>query len=211
MTNRNWITFAAAFALLGSTAAWGHDGEDHGASAEGPAMETVDASRTPDARAYFTDTLLLNQHGEPVRFYSDVLEGRVVLLNVIYTECPDACPLITRKINEVREAIGEPMKERIHFISISSDPETDSPQALREFAQKNEAEDPNWIFLTGEKANVDAVLMRLGQLGQTPEGHSTLLIAGDVPNKRWTKIRPDAPAVAIAERLKLLAVPIGGG
>lgn len=211
MTNRNWITLAAAFAVLGGTPAWGHDGEDHGAASEGPVMENVDASRTPDARAYFTDTLLLNQHGEPVRFYSDVLEGRVVLLNVIYTECPDACPLITQKIRQVREAIDEPIKGRIHFISISSDPENDSPQALRAFIQKQKAEDPNWIFLTGEKANVDAVLMRLGQLSQTPEGHSTLLIAGDVPNKRWTKIRPDAPAVAIAERLKLLAVPIGGG
>lgn len=210
MTARIWIALAAAFALISSATVSGHDGKDHGAS-EDPDVETVDTSRTPDARAYFTDTLLLNQHGEQVRFYSDVLEGRVVLLNVIYTECPDACPLITQKIKQVRDAIDEPIKSMIHFISISSDPETDSPQALRAFAQKHKAEDPNWIFLTGEKANVDAVLMRLGQLSQTPEGHSTLLIAGDVPNKRWSKIRPDAPAVAIAERLKLLAVPVGGG
>lgn len=209
MNIRELIVLAAAAGLLSATAV-AHDGKDHDApAAQGPAVATVDGSGTRDALAYFTDTVLLNQDGESVRFYSDVLKDRVVLINVIYTDCADACPLITRKINEVREALGDEFERRVHFISISSDPERDSPQALKTFAQENDADAPNWTFLSGDKANVDFVLGRLGQLSETPEGHSTLLIAGDVANKRWSKIRPDAPPVAVAERLKLLTIPIG--
>lgn len=206
-------------AALQVGAAFAHDGRDHaapalpaapGAATAQPLAPPADARGRPDARAYFTDTALLTQDGRRVQFYSDVLKDRVVLLNVVYTNCQDACPLITRKLKEVRDALGEPFARRVHFISISSDPERDSPQALKAFAAKNDADDPNWIFLTGAKPDVDVVLGRLGQLSRSVEEHSTLLIAGDVGAKRWSKIRPDAPPAAIAERLKLLAEgPLG--
>lgn len=179
------------------------------AASKGPAVQEVAGGGTLDARSYFTDTELLNQDGETVRFYSDVLAGRVVLLNVIFTSCEDACPLITRKLTEVRKALGE-QAGRVHFISLSSDPQNDSPQALKAYARKHGADDPNWIFLTGDKDKVDLVLGRLGQLSRSPEEHSTLLIAGDVANKRWSKIRPDAPPAAIAQRLQLMTLPVVG-
>jgi len=194
-----WIALALV-AGIPAQAALAHD-KDHPAPAVAP---PVDAGGTRDARAYFTDTELLTQDGRQVQFYSDVLKDRVVVLNVVYTSCKDACPLITRKLKEVRDALGEPLARKVHFISISSDPANDTPQALKTFAAKNQADDPNWTFLTGSKANVDLVLARLGQLSPSVEGHSTLLIAGDVATKRWSKIRPDAAPVAIAERLKLL-------
>lgn len=195
-----------ALALL-VAAAQAHEGHAP-VPAAGAAAQEVKGG-VPDARSYFTDTPLLDQHGRERRFYSDVLAGRVVLLNVIYTRCKDACPLITRKLREVRAALGE-QAGRVHFVSLSSDPEHDSPRALKAFAAQQGADDPNWTFLTGDKANMELVLARLGQLSQTPEGHSTLLIAGDVPNKRWSKIRPDAPPAAIAQRLQLLAEPVAG-
>jgi cytochrome oxidase Cu insertion factor (SCO1/SenC/PrrC family) len=200
-----WIALALV-AGIPAQSALAHE-KHHPAPAAGAAAalaQPADTGGTHDARSYFTDTELITQDGRPVQFYSDVLKDRVVLLNVVYTSCKDACPLITRKLKEVRDALGQPLARKVHFISISSDPETDSPQALKTFAAKNEADDPNWIFLTGTKANVDVVLGRLGQLSPSPEGHSTLLIAGDVAAKRWSKIRPDAAPLAIAERLKLL-------
>lgn len=207
------VRLALALALaaaLQAGAAGAHDGRDHAtpppqSAVAQPLAQPADARGRPDARAYFTDTALLTQDGRRVQFYSDVLKDRVVLLNVVYTQCQDACPLITRKLKEVRDALGEPLARRVHFISISSDPERDSPQALKAFAAKNDADDPNWTFLTGAKPDVDFVLGRLGQLSRSVEEHSTLLIAGDVGAKRWSKIRPDAPPAAIAERLKLLA------
>lgn len=207
----------AALGLVLAPGAFAHGDKhaEHGAAPAASAQPAAQAVTPPatgggthDARAYFTDTELVDQNGRKLQFYSDVLKDRVVMLNVVYTHCKDACPLITRKLKEVRDALGEEAARKVHFISISSDPLNDTPQALKAFAAKNQADNPNWIFLSGDKANVDFVLSRLGQLGQSAEEHSTLLIAGDVANKRWNKIRPDAPPQAIAERLKALAEPV---
>ncbi|MCY1274071.1 hypothetical protein D9M71_301210 [compost metagenome] len=204
-----------ALALGLATGAFAHEGhenhEGHGAApSDAPAAQPLSAKGTTDAQTYFTDTLLRDQNGNEVRFYSDVLKGRLVMLNVIFTHCNDACPLITRKLKEVRDAMGEDLAKQVYFISLSSDAENDTPEVLKAFAAKHGVDSPNWIFLTGDKTDMDLVLARLGQLGESPEAHSTLLIAGDVPNKRWSKIRPDAPVPAIAQRLQLMTMPVAG-
>ena len=198
---------SAALAVASGVSA--HDGKEAGTGARtnttAQGQGAADRPGTRDARAYFTDLELVAHDGRKLRFYSDVLEGRTVLINVIYTNCKDACPLITHKLNEVRALIGEQFGREVQFVSLSSDPERDSPAALRAFAQKQGVDLSGWTFLTGNKNNVDHILKKLGQFSPNVEEHSTLLIAGNVPAKRWSKIRPDAPPIAIAERLKLLA------
>ena len=98
----------------------------------------------------------------------------------------------------------------ITFISLTSDPLRDTPAVLKAYTLKQGSDDPHWLFLTGDKAQMDLVLSRIGQIVPTPEQHSTQLIVGDVANKRWSKIRPDAPAAAIAQRLQLLTMPVAG-
>lgn len=200
---RTLALFLAAFSC-GVLAHENHDAKKTSPSSSA-AVVPLDASGTRDARAYFTDTELKTQDGRTVRFYSDVLAGRTVLINIIYTSCEDACPMITRQLAFVADKLDGRLGKDIHFVSISSDPERDTPQALSTFAGKNDAARAGWTFLTGDKAKVDGILQRLGQLSRSPEEHSTLLIAGNVPSKRWNKIRPDAPVAAVAERLKLLA------
>ncbi len=202
--------FPLALALALANGTFAHeDHENHETTAaDAPAAQRLAATGTRDAQTYFTDTLLRDQNGREVRFYNDVLKDRLVMLNVIFTNCTDACPLITRKLKAVREAMDEDLASQVTFISLSSDAENDSPEVLKAFAAKHGVDSANWIFLTGDKANMDLVLARLGQLGASPEGHSTLLIAGDVPNKRWSKIRPDSPVEAIAQRLQLMAMPV---
>ena len=199
--------------LMSAATATAHqeDGKGNHAAASTSAAVATDVSTpgTRDALAYFTDTELLTQDGRKVRFYSDVLKDKVVLINVIYTSCKDACPLITRQLTEVREKLGPRFGKEVYFISLTSDPERDTPATLKKFAEKNDASHAGWTFLTGSKDNVNKILAKLGQLSQNVEEHSTLLIAGNVPAKRWNKIRPDAPVVAIAERLNLLATGAG--
>ena len=167
------------------------------------------SSGTQDAKTWFTDTPLQDQNGDTLRFYSDALQNRIVLLNVIFTSCNDACPLITQKLKEVRELLGDKAQD-ITFISLTSDPLRDTPAVLKAYTLKQGSDDPHWLFLTGDKAQMDLVLSRIGQIVPTPEQHSTQLIVGDVANKRWSKIRPDAPAAAIAQRLQLLTMPVAG-
>lgn len=207
--NSGNFTSRLALALVLAGAAAAHTGahtpaaDADKAKAQGDPAQNVRAR--PDARAYFTDLELLTHEGRKVRFYSDVLEGRTVLINVIYTNCKDACPLITQHLNQVRGLLGDRFGREIVFVTLSSDPERDSPAALRGFAEAQRADLSGWTFLTGAKPNVDHILKKLGQFSPSVEAHSTLLIAGNVPAKRWAKIRPDAPPIAIAERLKLLA------
>ncbi|MCB1886748.1 MAG: SCO family protein [Rhodocyclaceae bacterium] len=213
---RTIAPFVAALGLLAASAVSAHSADsatgDHSrhatTSSEAAPVATEIASagrRAPDARAYFTDTELIDQDGRRVRFYSDVMADRVVMFNFIFTSCDDACPLITQAIAAVKDQIPEIFGKPVHFISISVDPVTDTPERLREFAAKNNADMAGWTFLTGDPENVARILKKLGQFSEEREAHSTLLIAGNVPQKRWSKIRPEAPAAAIAERLRALA------
>ncbi len=201
----DWISLTVCFWIF-SNVAFAHEGH----APEAPTTVAVaPAKGTHDAKAWFTDTPLQDQNGETLRFYSDALQNRIVLLNVIFTSCNDACPLITRKLKEVRELLGDKAQD-ITFISLTSDPLRDTPAVLKAYTLKQGSDDPHWLFLTGDKAQMDLVLSRIGQIVPTPEQHSTQLIVGDVANKRWSKIRPDAPAAAIAQRLQLLTMPVAG-
>jgi len=201
----DWISLSVCFWIF-SHVAFAH--EDH-VSEPSASVAAAPAKGTHDAQTWFTDTPLQDQNGQTLRFYSDALQNRVVLLNVIFTSCNDACPLITRKLKEVRELLGD-KADGITFISLTSDPLRDTPAVLKAYTLKQGSDDPHWLFLTGDKAQMDLVLSRIGQIVPTPEQHSTQLIVGDVANKRWSKIRPDAPAAAIAQRLQLLTMPVAG-
>ncbi|ANJ56871.1 SCO family protein [Pseudomonas silesiensis] len=193
-----------------SDRAFSHEGHASAAPEQAAAQAAAQpAGGTRDAQTWFTDTPLQDQNGNTLRFYSDALQNRVVLLNVIFTSCNDACPLITRKLKEVREVLGD-KADGITFISLTSDPLRDTPAVLKAYTLKQGVDGPHWLFLTGDKAQIDLVLSRIGQILPSPEQHSTQLIVGDVANKRWSKIRPDAPAAAIAQRLQLLTMPVAG-
>ncbi|MEX3772622.1 SCO family protein [Pseudomonas sp. MYb118] len=201
----DWISLTLCFWIF-SAMAFAHEGHQ-AATPEVAAAQP--ATGTRDAKTWFTDTPLQDQNGNTLRFYSDALQNRVVLLNVIFTSCNDACPLITQKLKEVREVLGDKADD-ITFISLTSDPLRDTPAVLKAYTLKQGVDGPHWFFLTGDKAQMDLVLSRIGQIVPTPEQHSTQLIVGDVANKRWSKIRPDAPPAAIAQRLQLLTMPVAG-
>jgi cytochrome oxidase Cu insertion factor (SCO1/SenC/PrrC family) len=199
--------FVLLLGMMLTVSAWGH-GTDHpqSAKAQGEAVVSV-ASRgaTKDPRAYFGDSELISQDGRKLRFYSDVLRDRVVVVNVIYTSCKDACPLITSALNQVKAQLGDLFGSRVFFVSISSDPERDTPRALKKFAQAQHADVEGWTFLTGSKDSIDHVLGKLGQLSQSAEEHSTLLLLLDVDAKRMRKVLPHLPAQLIAEHVRQVA------
>ena len=210
MRSTDWLALVAVLWIL-SAVAFAHEGHGPQGPSQQPAPPAMTSGGgTRDAQAWFTDTVLKDQNGRELRFYSDVLKDKVVMLNVIFTRCTDACPLITRKLREVRDAMGPALASQVTFVSISSDPLNDTPAALKAFAEKQGVDSANWLFLTRDKPDVDLVLGRIGQFLPSPEQHSTQLIAGDVAGKRWSKIRPDAPPAAIAQRMQLLAQPLAG-
>ena len=168
-------------------------------------IQSDEASSEEKARKFFTDTEVIDQNGNKLRFYSDVLKDRVVLINFIFTNCQDYCPMVTQKLIQARGQMVESVKDDIWFVSISVDPDRDTPEAMKEFASKQKVDESRWIFLTGNKQNLDFIVKRLGQYSQDVEAHSTLMLAGNTRTRHWTRVMPMAMPPDIARQMRALA------
>ena len=154
------------------------------------------------AQKYFTDVELLTQDGERVRFYSDVLKGKTVVVNVFFTTCTAVCPPMNRNMEKIQEAFGDRIGKDIHLVSITVDPANDTPPRLKEYAQKFNAR-AGWTFLTGKKENVDWALYKLGQYVETKDDHKTIIIVGNETTGLWKK------ALGMAKAEELVAIVRG--
>lgn len=93
------------------------------------------------------DFVLKGPEGQAVSLES--LRGKVVVLHFIYTQCPDFCPLHAEKIAEVQRMVNEsPMRDRVQFITITTDPVRDTPEVLRDYGPAHGLDPVNWTFLT---------------------------------------------------------------
>lgn len=166
---------------------------------------TADEARKEQAaRTYFTDLEVVTQDGQRLRFYSDVLKDRVVLINFVHTRCKNACPMMTRKLTLVRDRMEAQLGHPLQFVSISLDPERDTPAALKEFARRHEADHAGWVFLTGKVEDITQIIRKFGQYSEDLDDHSTILLAGNVKTAHWTKISPSALPDDIAAKLREL-------
>jgi protein SCO1 len=150
----------------------------------------------PRGRAYFTDVALVNQHGEKLRFYSDLLMGKVVVINSFYTSCTDSCPLIMGSLARLQEALGDRFGRDVSFVSLSSDPVHDTPPRLKEYAKRFQAR-PGWNLLTGTRENVLFALAKIGQRVTSKDDHLNLLILGNERTEHWKKAFAMAPTPAL--------------
>jgi protein SCO1 len=155
-------------------------------AAQQPAAANTTKPDSPAAEKYFTDTLLLNQDGEKMRFYSDLLKGKTVIINSFFATCQGSCLPITRNLEKVQEALGDRLGKDVLMISISVDPTVDTPAELKAFGKKFHAR-PGWYFLTGSKENVDFVLKKLGQFVENKQDHYNIIIIGNDRTGLWKK------------------------
>jgi protein SCO1/2 len=152
----------------------------HGAHHQPPQKELTAAQK------WFTDVELVNQDGQKVRFYSDVLKGKALIINAFFTSCTSVCPPMNRNMEKIQEALGDRLGKDVFLVSISVDPVTDTPARLKEYAQKFHAK-PGWTFLTGKKENVDWALYKLGQYVESKDDHKTIFIIGNEATGLWKK------------------------
>lgn len=160
---------------------------------------------TERARGYFTDTELTTHDGNKVRFYTDVLNGHVVMINVMYTSCKGSCPMLTQKLSQVSRELGDLFGNQVQFVSMTNDPERDTPEALAEFARKQNVNLDGWTFLTGPKADVDRVITKIGLYTPQFEQHKAMILIGNTRTGHWQKLAPNLPYQAVAVKLKELA------
>jgi protein SCO1/2 len=193
---KKWLaTWALAISVLGlaclSTVAQVTTDLKQAKSAPAPA-QAPESGQSP-AQSYFTDVVLVNQNGEKMRFYSDLLHGKVVVINSFFATCPGSCLPMERNLEKMQQALGDRVGKDVHIISISVDPIVDTPANLKEYAKKLNAR-PGWYFLTGEKQNVDFALKKLGHLVANKQDHLNIFIIGNERTGLWKKAFGLAPS-----------------
>src|SRR2546427_8971735 len=133
---------------------------------------------------YFPNVPLTTQDGATVHLYDDLLKGKSVAINVMYTSCKDECPLETARLAQVQQLLGERMGKDIFFYSITIDPKRDKPEVLKAYAQKYGV-GPGWLFLTGKEEDIRLATKKLGlsrvRDSVSKHRHSGSLMVGNEP------------------------------
>ena len=98
--------------------------------------------------------------------------GKVVAVTFIFASCTDTCPLLTDKMGQVQDSLGDHFGRDIVFVSITVDPQRDTPEVLKQYAESFGANPQGWYFLTGAADTIDSVLQRYGVYARrTPTGN----------------------------------------
>jgi cytochrome oxidase Cu insertion factor (SCO1/SenC/PrrC family) len=169
-----------------------------------PLAGLAQESEEERARKYFTDTVVVDQNGNKLRFYSDVLKDRVVLISFMFMNCEGACPMLAQKLKQTRALMVPAIKDEVWFVTLSVDPERDTPEAMKQFAENQGLDESRWLFLTGEKRNVELLIRKLGQYTPNIESHTTLMLAGNDRTRHWTRVLPMVPPDGIALQMRSL-------
>jgi protein SCO1/2 len=169
------------------------------------ALPSRDAAARPLSQrggaAYFTNAELCAHDGRTVRFYDDLIRGRIVLINFMYTSCGEICPGMTQNLADVQKLLGDRVGRDIFMYSFTLRPEEDTPERLKAYAETF-AVKPGWLFLTGGAADIELLRRRLGFADSDPlldadlEQHIGIVRIGNEPLNRWVMaaalLRPEA-------------------
>jgi protein SCO1/2 len=148
------------------------------------------------ARTYtIPDVPMRTATGEPVHFYSDLVQGRVVVMNFIFTSCTTVCPTMGATFARVQRLLGN---RNVAMISVSIDPNVDTPERLATWSKRVGAK-PGWTLVTGAKSDVDRLLKALGLFTADPASHSPVVLVGDEKMGRWERIDGLAAPSSIVE------------
>lgn len=180
--------------------------EVHGAAAPAAPVAPVAAAAggagaaADDAgKGSLPDVTLIDQDGVKRRFLTDVARGKTVFFNSFFTTCGGTCPVQTSVFAALQKRLGSRVGKDIVLISVTVDPENDTPEVLKAYATKYGA-GPGWYFLTGTEKDVQQVLEAMDLYAKRPDDHSPMAAVGHEPSMLWRKVlNLKAPAALEAE------------
>ena len=139
---------------------------------------------------FFPNVELTTQDGQKVKFYDDLIKGKTVALDLIYTHCIDQCPLETARLVEVQKMLGDRVGKDIFFYSITIDPKRDTPEVLKAYMEKFHV-GPGWTFLTGKPEDIELIGRKLGIYSDpdpnSRDGHAPSVLVGNEPTGQWMR------------------------
>ena len=148
-----------------------------------PASKAAPATRS---KMVIPDVKVLDQDGNALNFYTDLIKDKTVAINFIFTNCTTICPPLAATFAKLQKEMGDRVGKDVHLISISVDPVTDTPERLKAWGAKFKA-GPGWTFVTGDKPEIDKLLNALGAAVSKREDHTPALIIGNDSKGVWTR------------------------
>jgi protein SCO1/2 len=150
------------------------------------------------------DTPLVDQDGRKVRLKTDVMAGKVVVVDFIYTTCTTICPIFTATMASVQEKLADVVGRDVQLITVTVDPLRDTPRRLKEYATSHRVEPKGWSFLTGSRADVDAVNKAFGTYTANIDDHPPMVMVGDTASGQWTRFFGFPAASDLESRVRAL-------
>lgn len=185
---------------VGSGPDAGHDAHAHH-KMMAAAPQTGDR---PVARALgglsIPDVPVLDQEGRERRFFSDLVDGKTVAINFIFTTCTTICPPMGANFGRLQRDLGARAGTDVHLISVSVDPVTDTPERLAAWRDKF-GDREGWTLVTGERSEITRLLKALEVFTADVTEHSPVVILGHEPTGRWTRAYGLAPPAKLAQIL----------
>jgi protein SCO1 len=181
-----------------------------------PAVLALSQPRQAAARGYgagyFPNFLLRTQDDEEVRFYDDLIKGKLVVIQFTYASCHALCPLVTANLVRVQRLLGSRVGRDVFMYSLTLKPEEDTPAVLKRHMQTHGV-GPGWWFLTGERQDIELLRHRFGLVDldpvvdADPSQHSGMIRIGNEPYERWSACRGRERPEWIAKEILWLEGP----
>jgi cytochrome oxidase Cu insertion factor (SCO1/SenC/PrrC family)/cytochrome c2 len=140
----------------------------------------------PWGESYIPNVTVMTQRGKPVKFYDDLVKGKIVIISFIYTSCTDICPLTTARIALLEEKLGDMVGRDVFFLSMTVDPEHDTPERLKEYAERFGV-GPGWSFVTGKPEDIRAINYKFGDRSPILSEHRNEVVIGNDTTGEWQK------------------------
>jgi cytochrome oxidase Cu insertion factor (SCO1/SenC/PrrC family) len=147
------------------------------------------------------DVTVVDQTGAERHFYRDLVAGKTVAVNFVFTTCTTICPPMGANFGRLRRELGERAGRDLHLISVSVDPVTDTPERLAAWAEKFGAGD-GWTLVTGERGEITRLLKALEVFTPDVNDHSPVVLIGNDDAGNWTRAHGLAPPAKLEELLQ---------
>lgn len=150
-----------------------------------PAAAETKYQRTIENYA-MPDVVLVNQNGARVRFKELMQSNKPVIVDFIFGTCTTICPILSVSFANFQQKLG-PDSPKVQLVSISIDPENDSPKVMKEYLKRYRAK-PGWDFLTGSRADIDKVMYAFNAYIPNKMSHFPLTLIRSSKDGKWIRI-----------------------
>lgn len=152
---------------------------------------------------YVPNVPVVTQDGKVFRFYDNLIKDKIFVISFFYAACSEICPLATARLSELQEALGDDLGRDIFFYTISIDPENDTPERLKKYAEAMHA-GPGWLFLTGIPEDIKVIRDKLGDRGKFLNEHRNEVLLGNGATGEWQRDNPLSDLTRLAMTIRAM-------